>query len=126
MVDSDLTKSPRRMLRRKLQEKPKSDITGTLTQEELLSRIDNGPLAEIYNAIYFSIYQSASINQYRYATKSHIKPTKIWPLASDWEGLIIKQRTPKMSALGMALHRITGMNSFCFSLLPALLYPWLY
>ena len=44
-------------------------------------------------------------------------------LASDWEGLITKQRTTKQITLGMALHRITSMNSFCFNLLFALLYP---
>ena len=40
-----------------------------------------------------------------------------------WEGLITKQRTPKQSALGMILHRIPLMNSFCFNLLYALLCP---
>ena len=64
MADTDLTKSSKRMLGRKLQERPKSDIAWPLTSAELFSRIDNGPLPEIYNAIYFSIYQYASINQY--------------------------------------------------------------
>ena len=44
-------------------------------------------------------------------------------LASDWEELITKQRTTKQITLGMGLHRITSMNSFCFNLLSALLYP---
>ena len=52
------------MLRGELQERQKSDITWPLTPEKLLSRIDTGPLPEIHNAIYFSIYLSASINQY--------------------------------------------------------------
>ena len=77
------------MLRRKLQDRQKDDITWPLTPEELLSRLDTGPLSEIHKAIYFSIYQSASIDQYRYATTPHIKATKIWSLASKWEGLII-------------------------------------
>ena len=83
------------MLRRKLLERQKDDITWPLTPEELLSRLDTGPLPEIDNAIYFSIYQSTSINQYRYATTSHIKATKTWSLSCDWEGLITKQCTPK-------------------------------
>ena len=83
------------MLRRKLLERQKDDITWPLTPEELLSKLDTGPLTEIQIAIYFSIYKSTSINQCRYATTSHIKATKVWPLASDWEGLITKQRTPK-------------------------------
>ena len=82
------------MLRRKLQKRQKGDITWPLTPEELFSRKDMGPLPEIYHAIYFSIYESASFNQYGYATTSHVKATKIWYLASDWERLITKQRTP--------------------------------
>ena len=101
----------------------KSDITWPLTQEELLSRIDTGPLPEIYNETYFSIYKPASINQYGHVTLSHIAATKICSLAGDWEGLITKQHTPKQIILGMVLHKKTGMNSFCFSLFPALLYP---
>ena len=69
-------------MRRKLQERQKDDITWPLTAEELPSRLDSGPLPEIHNAIYFSIYQSTSINLHRYATTSHIKATKIWSLAS--------------------------------------------
>ena len=65
MADTDLTNTSRRVLSRKLQERQKFDITWTLTSEERLSRIDSGPLPEIYNAIYSSIYQSASLNQYR-------------------------------------------------------------
>ena len=80
--DTDLNKAFGRMLRRNLQEKQKRDITWPLTPEELLSRINAGPLPAIYNAIYFPIYQSRSINQYEYAT-SHIKATKICSLASD-------------------------------------------
>ena len=78
--DTDLTEAFERMLRRKLQERQKGDITWPLTTEQLLSRIDTGPLPEIYNSIYFSIYESASINQYGYATASHIKATTTWSL----------------------------------------------
>ena len=63
-------------------------MTWPLTPKELLSRIDTGPLPEIYNAIYFSIYEPASINQCGCVTTSHIKATKIWTLTSNWEGLI--------------------------------------
>ena len=64
MADTDLTKASKRVFSRKLQERQKCDITWPLTSEERLSIIDSEPLPEIYNAIYFSIYQSASINQY--------------------------------------------------------------
>ena len=78
--DSDLTKAFRKMLRKKLKERQKEDITFPLTPEELFSRLDTGPLPEIHNAIYFSI---SNLHQYGYATTSHIKATKIWSLASD-------------------------------------------
>ena len=120
--DTDLTKAFGRMLRRKLLERRKGDVTWPLTPEELLSRIDAGPLSEIYNAIYLLIYESASINQCGYAATSHVKATKTWSLASDWEGLITKQRTPKQIVLGIVLHKITG-TKFCFNFLLALLCP---
>ena len=87
------------MLRRKLQERQKNDINWPLTPEEL-SRLGTGPLPEIHNAIYFSIYQSASFNQYKYATTSHINATKIWSLASNWEGLITKKTHTKIDCPG--------------------------
>ena len=70
------------MLRRKLKERQKNDINWPLTPEEL-SRLGTGPLPEIHNAIYFSVYQSASFNQYRYATTSHINATKICDLLQE-------------------------------------------
>ena len=75
--DTDLTKAFRRMLRTKLHERQKDDITWPLTPEERLSRLDTGRLREIHDAKYFLIYQSRSTNQYRYATTSHIKTTKM-------------------------------------------------
>ena len=53
--DTDLTKAFGRILMRKIHERQRGDITLPLTPEELLSRIDKGPLPVIYNAIYFSI-----------------------------------------------------------------------
>ena len=51
--------------------------------------------------------------------------SKLQTLARDGEGLTTKQHTPKQIILGMVLHKMTGMNSFCFNLFPALVYPWL-
>ena len=81
--------------------KKKGNITWPLTSEEFHYRICNRPLSDIYNVICFSIYESSSINQYEYATTSHIKARRIWSLAGDWEGLITKQSTPKHIVLGM-------------------------
>ena len=49
--------------------------------------------------------------------------SKLQTLARDGEGLTTKQHTPKQIILGMVLHKMTGMNSFCFNLFPALVYP---
>ena len=51
--DTNLTKGFERMLRRKLRERQKGDITWTLIPKDLFSRIDTGYLPKIYNAIYF-------------------------------------------------------------------------
>ena len=71
----------------------------------------------------FQFNESWSNNQYGYTTTSNITATKIWSLASDWEGLITKQGTPKQFVLGMVLHKITGMNSFSLNFLLALFPP---
>ena len=47
-----------------LWEKQKGNFTWRQTSEKLHSRIDTRPLPEIYNAIYYSTYESASINKY--------------------------------------------------------------
>ena len=106
--DFDLAKSFGKMIRRKIKERDEVENKWPLTPEELLSRIDSGPLQELYNAIYFSIYEKGSINQHGYAITSNNNATKLWSIASDWEGLISKQRTPKQIVMGMVLHRITG------------------
>ena len=106
--DGELTKAFGRMIRRKFEERKTSEDTWPLT--ELLSKLDSGPLPELYNAIYFSIYERRKINQYGYAETSDVKASKIWSLASDWESMITKQRTPQQIILGLVLHRITGKS----------------
>lgn len=60
--DTNLTRAFGRMLMRKIQERQNGDLTWQLISEKRLSRIDTGHLPEIYNAVYFSIYKSASTN----------------------------------------------------------------
>ena len=57
--DTDLTKPFGRMLRRKLQERQKGDITWPLTLGEFLSRIDAGPLPRYTKQI---IFQFTNLN----------------------------------------------------------------
>ena len=93
--DIDLTKAFRRMERRKLQEKRKGDITWPEKLEEHLSRIDTGPLPEMYNAIWFSISASTSTN---YTGTQNHRTSKLQRnvfLGSGWEELFTRQGTPK-------------------------------
>ena len=55
--------------------------------------MNEGCFPELYNAIYYSLYDhKASKNYFGFAeTTSHIKAIKIWSLASDWESLITGQ-----------------------------------
>ena len=62
--DADLAKAFGRIIRRKLQERETSDNAWPLTPEELLAELDTGPLPEIYNFIFYSIYDRATINNY--------------------------------------------------------------
>ena len=116
--DADLTKAFGKMIRRKLEELKSSGETWPLTPDELLAKLDTGPLPELYNSIYFSIHERGELNQYGYAITSHTKAAKIWSLASDWESIITKQRTPKQIILGMVLHRNTlFLSKYDFSFL---------
>ena len=108
LPDLDLTKSFGKLVRRKLEEKKEKEDQWPLTPEELLSRIDEGPLPELYNVIYFSTHEYGKLNSSGYAITSAIQATKIWSIASDWETLVTKKRSPKQIVLGLVLHRTTG------------------
>lgn len=80
-----------------------------LTAEEIIRQLDEGPLPEIYNAIFYTLNDYGEKNEYGYnATSSRVKAAKIWSLASDWENLVTKRPSPKQAILGLVLHRITG------------------
>ena len=107
--DADLAKAFGRMIRRKLDERKSEDERWPLTPDELLSKLDSGPLPDLYNTIYYSIHDRRKLNEYGYIETSQTEATKIWSIASDWESLVTKKRSPKQIILGLVLHRITGM-----------------
>ena len=80
------------------------------TPEELIDRLDRGPLKELYNVIYATIDDNCKVNEYGYAKMhSNQVATKVWSLASDWEVLVVpKNKSGKQIMLGLTLHRITG------------------
>ena len=83
--DLDLAKSFGSLVCRKLEQKKKETDKWPLTPEELLARIDEGPLSELYNTIYFSIHEHGKLNDKGYAITSATQATKIWSTASDWD-----------------------------------------
>eukprot|EP00794_Sanderia_malayensis_P016277 gene16277-17916_t len=97
-----------RMIREKIKLKQKQRYDFPLTSEEFIKSLDEGPLPELYNAIFYSMHDSATINEYGYAVTSRVKATKIWSLASDWESLLTKVPSPKQAIMGLVLHRLTG------------------
>ena len=99
--DEDLSKSFGRMLRRNGTSLP-------LSPEDFLSMLDQGPLPDLYNVIYYSMCDRGKRNEYGYMITSQAKATKIWSLASDWETLITGAPSPKQAIMGLVLHRITG------------------
>eukprot|EP00794_Sanderia_malayensis_P012974 gene12974-14308_t len=100
-----------RMIREKIMLKQKQRYDFPLTSEEFIKSLDEGPLPELYNAIFYSMHDSATINEYGYAATSRVKATKIWSLASDWESLLTKVPSPKQAIMGLVLHRLTDGHS---------------
>ncbi len=116
--DDDLAKSFGRMIRRKLKMKTQEKPEWPLSPEELICKLDEGPLPDLYNAIYYSMYDNMKKNEHGYAVTSRTKATKIWSIASDWETLVTNSPSPKLAVMGLVLHRITGKNRriCCFGL----------
>ncbi len=80
-----------------------------LSPEDLIRTLDRGVLPEIYNAIHYTLSDSAKLNEYGYAeTSSHLRAIKIWSLASDWGSLVTNDNSPKQVVMGLVLHRLTG------------------
>ena len=80
-----------------------------LSAYSLMESFDNGPLPELYNVIYATMYEHFSLNEHGYAKidSSNIA-TKIWSIALDWESLISRQKNSKQAMLGLTVHRLTG------------------
>ena len=108
--DNDLVNSFASMIRRKIEEGRKQhNRHWPYTVDELLNMLDSGPLKEIYNVIYGSIDPKYKVNEYGYAIiTSRQIATKIWLLASDWESLLTKERSPKQTVAAMTVHRLTS------------------
>ena len=108
LSDDDFVRAFGRMIRRKVKFRKEREEKWPMTPEELLASFDEGPLPELYNAIYYTTNDSGIINDHGYAVASSAKATKLWSIASDWEYLITKKKNPKQAILGLVIHRNTG------------------
>ena len=109
---SDLAKTFGRMISKKLaftnQEK---EGNFPYSYEELIERLDEGPMSELYNIIFATIQPEFTLTETGYAkTHSRLLATKIWALSSDWESLIKKNKEAQIKQVltGLTVHRVTA------------------
>ena len=86
--DIDISKSFSAMVRKKINLFKQSRKVGfPITPETLFEDQDKGPLQDLYNLIYLTVYGTCKIDAQGYAITKGIT-TKIWSLAKDWQNLI--------------------------------------
>ena len=56
--EDDIVKLFRRLVRRKIQQKHENDTRLTMSKEEMIALLDKGPLPALYNAIFYTLYDS--------------------------------------------------------------------
>ena len=56
--DGDLIKSFGRLIRRRLLANPKEEEEWPLTPDEMMEEVNKGPSPDLYNAIFYSTYDS--------------------------------------------------------------------
>ena len=107
LKDEDFLRSFANFIKRKVKER--NYEPPPLSAYSLMESFDNGPLPELYNVIYATMYEHFSLNEHGYAkTDSSNIATKIWSIALDWESLISRQKNSKQAMLGLTVHRLTG------------------
>ena len=109
--DLELTKSFCNMIKRKVAERTVETPKFPFSPDDLKSEVKKGPLCELYNAIYLSLFDTITLNGEGYAiTNSKKLSCKIWSLANQWEGLLLKSpdyRNPMQVLLGMTIYRLS-------------------
>ena len=61
---------------------------------KVVNEIHKGSMYELYNAIFMTLHETASINEHGYCgTNSSHLANKIWALAFDWEALLKRSPT---------------------------------
>ena len=99
------------MIKRKVAERTVETPKFPFSPDDLKSEVKKGPLCELYNAIHLSLFDTITLNGEGYAiTNSKKLSCKIWSLANQWEGLLLKSpdyRNPMQVLLGMTIYRLS-------------------
>eukprot|EP00794_Sanderia_malayensis_P002887 gene2888-3341_t len=87
LKDEDFVRSFGNFIRKKIKQRNYESLPQS--PDALIENFDNGPLPELYNVIYATMYPNITLNEHGYArTESANVAPKIWSTAMDWESLI--------------------------------------
>ena len=95
LKDYDIIKSFGEIIWRKIkitaEKKQRSEWPYSL--QDIVEMLVKGPLPEIYNTIFFTVYGKYITYKEGYAkTDDYLWSTKIWSMACDWEALLKKEK----------------------------------
>ena len=112
MRDKDILLSFANMVKRKINQQ--FDVTQKkcpFSHKDLVEETKRGPIKDLYNIIYMTLYDVLKVNEHGYAiTNSKNIGTKIWSMANDWEALILRgshYRNPKQVLMGINIYGLT-------------------
>ncbi len=107
MRDEDFVKSFASFVREKIKQRVFDSLPED--SESLIKQLNDGPIPELYNVIYATMYPTFKTNDQGFAeTESNNIGTKIWSLALDWQSLITRENNAKQAVLGLTVHRLTA------------------
>ena len=87
---SDTVKSFDRLIKIKVCESNEEAIEWSLSSKPLIRLLDRRPLPELYNAVYYTLFDGSREDEFGYnITTSSNKATQIWSIACDWGYLIV-------------------------------------
>ncbi|XP_057316865.1 uncharacterized protein LOC130657893 [Hydractinia symbiolongicarpus] len=105
--DMDHIRSFANFIKSKVKEREPESLPKT--PDKMIADFNKGPMPELYNIIYATMYPNFKTNDEGYAiTQSSNIANKIWSIASDWQSLITRQKNVKQAMLGLTIHRLTG------------------
>ena len=81
--DDNIVKSFGRLIKPKVYERNEEAIEWPLSPEQLTQLLDKGPLPELYNVIYYTVFDGSKNTEFGYnVTTSSNKVTQIWSIVA--------------------------------------------